>query len=74
MRKSLIAFSLVACTALFISGCAHSSKTGEVDAASDCASECAMSKEECATMKAECSEMKSECSSKKACSSMGSPE
>ena len=66
----LTALAIIACMALFVSGCAHSSKTADVDATTECASECAMTKEECSAMKE-----KGDCASKKACcASEAAPE
>ena len=66
MRLSALALCFVACLALAVSGCAHSSKSGEVDAASSCASECSSAKSECSSAaKAECAESKKECSAAK---------
>ncbi len=66
MRLSALALCFAACLALAVSGCAHSSKTGEVDAASECATECSSAKTECSSAaKAECAEMKKECSAAK---------
>ncbi len=74
MRFSAVALVLIACFSLAISGCALSSKSGEVDAAP---SECSAAKAECSAAKTECSAAKTECSSakkKSCCPSAAAPE
>jgi|GEM_PF-965332 len=71
----LTALALIACAALFVSGCGLSSKTGEAPA-SECnaASSCAMSQEECSAMKMKTTTA-GDCSAKKAgCASQAAPE
>ncbi len=72
MRFAAIALILFACCAIFVSGCAHSSKTADSSATTlDAgASECSgAAKSECSAAATECSAAaKSECTAeKKAC-------